>query len=368
MGSRPRLKPDFRPLRRGRGAVQLGSSAAAGGIILAGLAPAEIALLDRLDGSLPEEDLYAAAASAGVDRSRAGQLLGLLRTHRVLLTDTEDGGDPGAPRVVVDGAGPLPAAVAALLRAGGVDRVDAGPWAADVADAELRDARRWPRPSPPEAAHVDEDIGPRPALLLLVGHSGLDPRAGDPWRRRGIPVLPVVVDGGRVVIGPVVGTDPAMPCLRCLQLSRIDRDAAWLDALARAAQAAQAAQAPRLGPGGSDDAAGSIEPPGLRADVASVAAGVAAMVAHAALSGDPVPAGVSVEVSVAASVQVGSEMRSEAGSAVAAPWPRLDHRRWSRHPACPAHGPRPGRRPDEKPDGDPAGGSEGLRRGAAGLG
>ena len=348
MGSRPRLKPDFRPLRRGRGAVQLGTSAEAGGIIVAGLAPGEIALLHQLDGSHPEEALYAAAASAGVERDRATQLLDLLRTHRVLLTETGpaggagheagDGaavtavvpGDPaGAPDrtaearrtqrepapsgpgsrsgrvrrpwLVVDGAGPLTAAVAALLRAADLGRVDSGSWAADVADAELREAGPWTG-------------GPHPALVVLVGHGALELRAGEPWRRRGIPVLPVVADGERVVVGPVVGADPALPCLRCLQLRRTDRDAVWLDVLGRPGPR------PRGGVGdGLDHRAQVVELPAPSPALASAAAGVAAMVAMAALGADPVPPGVSVEV--------------------AGPWPRLDHRRWTRHPACPAHAP-----------------------------
>jgi hypothetical protein len=332
MGSRPRLRPDFRPLRRGRGAVQLGPSAAAGGIILVGLAPPEIALLDRLDGWLREEDLYAAAARAGVERARAAALLELLWTHRVLVTDPVDGPDaaagdiaegvpdvrvgPPAPtsrRVVVDGTGPLPAAVAGLLRGGDLGRVDVGPWAADVADAELREADRRSGEQAGRPAGAGQDGGP--ALLVLVGRGGLDPRAGEAWRRRGIPLLPVVVDGERVVVGPLVGSDPALPCLRCLELSRIDRDAAWLDV-----RAAQRARDDPDGRGMSESWAS------LRPDVASVAAGVAAMVVHAALADDPAPAGVSgVSVEVTTS------------------WPRLDHRRWARHPACPAHDSRPPR-------------------------
>jgi hypothetical protein len=295
--------------------VQLGLSADSGGILLSGLAPSEITLLERLDGSLREPDMHALAATIGVDRRRADELLQVLREQRVLLTDTVDRADlvrlahiepdravddadvlgvahadvadpvnrvlaRAWQHVVIDGSGHLAEAVAALLHSSGVGRVDLGPWAGDVADAELRGPGRE-----------------RPDLVILVTHPAIDPRTAEPWRRRGIPLLPVVPDGNRVVAGPLLGPDPALPCLRCLQLTRADYDAGWAEVMAQAV--------------GSDVEATS------ESALISVAAGVAAMIAHASLAGDRVPAGVSVEVGL--------------------PWPRLDHRRWVRHPSCPGH-------------------------------
>jgi len=49
----------------------------------------------------------------------------------------------------------------------------------------------------------------------------------------------------------------------------------------------------------------------------SAAAAVAALVVAAYLGGDCLPDGVTVEIT--------------------SPWPRLDHRKWSRHPHCPHH-------------------------------
>ena len=81
--------------------------------------------------------------------------------------------------VVVDGVGPLASSVATLLRAAGVGLVRAGAWAADTADAELR----WGGSTGPD-------------LLVLLADRSIDPRRAEPWRRRGVPLLPVVVDPG----------------------------------------------------------------------------------------------------------------------------------------------------------------------------
>ena len=75
-----------------------------------------------------------------------------------------------------------------------------------------------------------------------------------------------------------------------------------------------------------------------------MAAGVAAMVANAALAapaaGAPGARGTGAGVSVE----------------VTAPWPRLDHRRWARHPACPGQS-RAGRGPTTEPTTEPAAGA-----------
>jgi hypothetical protein len=185
--------------------------------------------------------------------------------------------------VVVDGSGPLAASVATLLRATGAGRVQAGAWAADTADAELR------------VSELD-GLGAfdRPDLVVLVAFGSVAPRRGEPWRRRGVPHLPVVVDAGRVVVGPWVGGDPAQPCLDCLHLTRTGRDPAWL----------AVTRAPPV-------------PPTVDGPLVAMGSGLAAMVAMAGLGNGAIPAGVSVEVG--------------------GPWPRVEHRRWDRHTDCPSH-------------------------------
>ncbi|MEO7235965.1 MAG: hypothetical protein ABIW80_11410 [Lapillicoccus sp.] len=322
-----RLRPDLLPLRRGRGAVQLGLSATAGGLIVDGLAPAEVALLEQLAGRLPPPEVYAAAADLGVSDARAMELVALLRAHGLLVEagPSEDVRPDAGPRnvgrwVVVDGRGALPPAVAALLRGSGVVRVDSGPWAADVADAELRAGR--PLTGGPERPDGPHPTGGPVALVVLVGRGGLDPLVGEPWRARGVPLLPVVDDGGRVVVGPLVTSDPALPCLRCLQLARVDRDAHWPEVMAQAA----GRDGDRTRDGPADGG------PARWPEMLSVAAGVTAMVANAALVADAV-------VGVPGAVGTRGAGVSGAGVSVevTAPWPRLDHRRWARHPACPGH-------------------------------
>ena len=172
--------------------------------------------------------------------------------------------DPLDRIVVVDGPGSLVLAVARLLRAEGVRWVEAGAWAADTADAELR-----------------RTAGGAPDLVILVRTGVVDPRVGEPWRRRHIPHLPVTTWGHRIMVGPWLTGDPAQPCLACLAI-------------------------------------GAAPDPGHPSEaLVTTGAGMAAMVAVAGLAGSALPTGVSVEVH--------------------APWPRVDHRRWRRDLDCPLH-------------------------------
>lgn len=283
-----RPDPSLRPLVPSSGMVQLASTGESGGILLTGLSADELALLDRLDGRASETELYAAARATGVPHRRAGELLTVLRHHGVLLADrtvTSRPGPAGAvttrPRsdervVVVDGTGPLAVAVASVLRASGVGQVRSGAWAAEAVEAELR-----------------LNGSGAPDLVVLVGQGAVDPRAGEPWRRRAVAHLPVTKERARVVVGPWISGDPAKPCLRCLVLTRDDRDR----------------NRPALSLAVATD--GSDEP------LVSMGAGMAAMVASAALQGRTLPAGVSVEVRP--------------------PWPNTVHRRWSRHTECQNH-------------------------------
>ncbi len=319
MASRPRLKPYFRPLRRGPDSVQLGVSAEAGGVILSGITAGEVALLERLDGTCTEHQLkHTIAGHCGVDPARVEELLAVLRSHRLLATDVLDRADLGRigttmrdglshdadvlalvqhrphdavarvadrrrRRVVVSGSGRLPWSIGSLLRSSGVGQVHLGRWAVEAADQEMRDRVTL---APPD-------------LVVLVAEGAVDPRQGEPWRRRSVPQLPVVSDGGRIVVGPLVGHAPELPCLRCLEMTRADRDAAWPAVMAQLTTGARDVEIPS------------------ESTIVAVAAGVVAMMTHAFFGESRVPAGVSVEVAL--------------------PWPRLDQRRWQRHPGCPMH-------------------------------
>lgn len=327
-GRRHRLAPYYRPLRRGDGSVQLGASAESGGFVLAGVASADLAVLEMLAGSswVGERDLvaaYAAVAPAGAhpDQDVAGLLLLLASNGAVIsqdapahpgrhtvramggepLVDDLDalglvGADPVARMVarthctvLVSGAGRLPEAVARLLRSTGVGRVWSGTLAADHAESQVR----WGLESGPD-------------VVVLGGDRAIDPAEGDWWRGRGVPVLPTLTDGSRVVVGPLVTGDPVCPCLRCVEMARATLDPARPTVLAHAVSHTR--DAPGSGRGSRE---------GTESTLVATAAGLAAMMVHATLAGDPVPVGVALEVAL--------------------PWPAPVQRRWRRHPGCRGH-------------------------------
>jgi hypothetical protein len=330
MSIRPRLKSHAQPLRRGPGSLQLGLSPGAG-VVLDGLTDAEIALAESLDGSLDLCALYAVAASAGIAAERLSALIATLNEHHLLvepLTNARlypigealrqpeqpattamtiaaayglagDGFDHVAARstqhVVIGGEGDLPEALADLLRSGGIGQVSVGANAANMLDLDLR-GHRVGRRHPHVRSVSDLPVSPDLVVLAAVGAIHAD--AGEPWLRRGIPHLPLVVQAHRVHLGPLI-TGGAGPCLSCMDLHRRDKDADWPVLLSQLAP-----QWPlRPGP-----------PLRLESTLTAVTAGVAAMLVHACLDGQAVPDDLSMEVSL--------------------PWPAIVCRRWFRHPLC----------------------------------
>jgi hypothetical protein len=344
--NRPRLKSHAQPLRRGPGSLQLGLSPDAG-VVLDGLTDAEMAVTERLDGSMSFATLYAEAAAAGVTRERVAALIATLNAHHLLVdssTDrwprfpptTDDLGRPPlrpeqtAPaiaaayrlagegldyvaarsrqHVVISGDGDLPCALADLLRVGGIGEVSVGANAVDVLDLELR-GRRGPGQARPGGPSESPAV---PDLVVLVAVGALRADAGAPWLRRGIPHLPLVVQAHRVQVGPLItaGTDPVSggtrlsagspgPCLACMDLHRRDRDAAWPALLS------QLSPTWPLRP---------EAPVNLESTLTAMTVGVAAMIVHTCLDGQPVPGDLSLELSL--------------------PWPTVLTRRWFRHPRC----------------------------------
>lgn len=285
MTERPRIKSWLRPVRRRAGEVQFGVGPS--GVIVQGLTSAEAQLLPRLDGSLTRRATFELALAAGVPADRWRELLDVLDQLDLLDRQHRDGFPARLVRghVLVDGCGDLASDCAALLRRCGIERVSHGRTAVDVSLGS-------PRVS-------------RPDMVVIVGDRAIDPRRGDVWLRQRVPHLPVIVSGTQGEVGPVLSAAPGTPCLWCLDLHRSDRDEEWPTVMAQLCRA---------------EAESLLGPPvdvELPAGLAQLVSGVVGLYAVGLLTGDHPPAGVSAEVSL--------------------PWPRMDHRRWSRHPRCERH-------------------------------
>ncbi|MDN5789551.1 MAG: hypothetical protein L0H25_01605 [Micrococcales bacterium] len=297
----PQIKPWLRPIGRRHGEVQFGVLPDAA--IVSGVTPVEVLLLDRLDGSLSRSASFAAAARSGVSAPRWRRLLRFVHGLGLFAPETDPYRDPhgevgsaqpsswppGAPlpphaHVLVDGVGTLPESIAALLLRCGA-RVTQGGLAADLVVAA-------PHQDPPDVA-------------VLVGGRAVDPRRGDLWLARGTPALPVLVTGPWASVGPLVDAAPGSPCLWCLDLHRTDRDREWPTVLAQ------------LLPEDRPVVTASPREPAPDPALSQLVAGTVALLTRPALTGQRPPPAVSVELRL--------------------PWPRMDYRRWARHPRCRRH-------------------------------
>lgn len=281
MSDRPRLKPWRRPILRAGGEVQFGFDT--DGVILTGIAANEVDLLRSLDGTCSRSQTFGNARHAGVTAARWRQLLDLM-TRLDLLEPAERSPLPRGRHVVVDGGDPLAGEVALLLGRLGVDRVTQGRTAVDLVLADPQHDR--------------------PDLVVMVGVEALDPRCGDVWRHHRVPHLPVVPHGSAVSIGPIVRGGPTGPCLWCLDLHRSDRDQGWASVVSQVVGGARVVPRPYAAEG-------------VDAAVVPFVAGGVVLLALGLLSGQSPPDGLAVEVRT--------------------PWPRVDHRRWTRHPRCRHH-------------------------------
>lgn len=319
MPARPQLKPYYRVLRRAGDSLQLGTTGDHGAIAISGLTPGEMRLVEQLDARLGEDYLAADGDGSGVGH-RLRRVLAELGERGMLLSRPRDRADlaalpepwrqvlepdaqvlaiayPGVDdgcrvlgsrrrqHVAVRGDGELPYAIASSLRGDGLGRVDCGSAAVEALAQDL-----------------DDPAASCPDLVVLVAERAVDSRDGLPWLRRAVPVLPVVVDGPRVAIGPLIGTHRGAPCLRCLDMHRADRDPRWPMVLAQLIALTDTDPPPQID---------------TESSLTRCAAAMAAMIAHSQLDGWGPPDGVSVEVAL--------------------PFPRTVLRHWARHPRCRCH-------------------------------
>ena len=288
MPARPRIPSHLSPVHRSVDTVQLGLHPDA--VVLTGVTSADVRVLRAMDGSRSLPELESLADSVGLPLKRVRELLDLLAAQDALDRQGRDRATlwwRSRRHVLVGGEGALTLAIAQALRREHLGRVCQGEWAMDHHDLSLGHGvpRSCQRP-------VD--------LALVVGRPDLDPDRLEPWLRHGIPHLAVRCEGARASIGPLVARRiPDQPCLRCLELHHCDLDPAHALVLAQA----------RSHPGG---ALAHVDP-----TAAPFVASVVTSIVTGYLDGFGLPVGVSVEVST--------------------PWPRVDYRRWQRHPLCPSH-------------------------------
>jgi hypothetical protein len=237
-------------------------------VVLAGVDSLVRSVLALLDGTRDRAGLVRAADAAGCPPARTEEVLALL-TEAGLLDDAAADrgalaamgrperdrlaadlgslrlvrGDDGlvairrrrAARVVVDGAGRVGATVAALLAASGVgvvDVVDDGltrPEDCGVGGLSLTSVGR-PRAEAARdlVAAVTGRRGSTGQPVVLPDLLVLAPPAGSPVPEppRLVPHLLAEIRGDVGVVGPLVSAGSSA-CLRCLDLTRADRDPGW---------------------------------------------------------------------------------------------------------------------------------------------
>jgi hypothetical protein len=270
------IHPALARVWRDSSTVQIGLDPA-GAVVLAGLGPAEIAVLRSMDGVRDVAALRAAAERAGGSASTADRLVQTMDAAGVLvdgnlfrpddpddalapdraslsLLGPEQGGRPSAlagdpddplasrrqAQVEIRGAGRVGAVIARLLTAAGVGQVsvdDSGRATAhDIAPGGLT----WgdvgiPRGLAMSAALPDvaDRPGDRPDVVVLAPTEDTARTDAATLLRFGIPHLIARVIETTGVVGPLVlpGTTS---CLRCHDLHRADRDPAWPRILAQA--------------------------------------------------------------------------------------------------------------------------------------
>ncbi len=272
---RPALRAGLLPVWRDRGTLQIGVNPRRA-VALSGLGGA-VAVVTLLDGSRDWAAIIEAAGQAGVSADAAHRVLGLLagagalagsparalaalpavqrgRLAAELATASVAHGDgDGGVRTLarrraacirVHGAGRIGSGVAGLLAAAGIGQVtcvdseitrpqDLTPGGLGVAELGLPRAAGVARAIGRVAPEVRAGAtGARPDLVVLAEVRDAEPAAT--LVRERIPHLAAAAAEAVGVVGPLVSPGRSA-CLRCLDLTRAERDPAWPLILAQVA-------------------------------------------------------------------------------------------------------------------------------------
>jgi hypothetical protein len=281
---RPALKPGLLPVWRDRNTLQIGIDSRRA-VALTGMAGVA-RVITLLDGSRDRAQVIQAAADHGIPTETADRVLNLLaaagalddfpagtlrllppplRTRLAAELATASlahrDGDGGArtlarrlaAQVCIHGGGRVGASIASLLTTSGIGRVTHADPAREAAAQPAREAAPQPAreaaaqpareaaPQPPGAAQPSTKSPgplppeppppgpprpgpPRPDLAILVGRHLLELRAS--LVREQIPHLAAMADEAIGTVGPLV-IPGRTACLRCMDLTRADRDPAW---------------------------------------------------------------------------------------------------------------------------------------------
>jgi hypothetical protein len=274
VGVRPVVKPALRRLWRDSTTLQIGVHPASA-VVVGGISEQTARLVAAFDGAHDAPALRLRARALGLEESVVDRLVSMLGDAAVLddaaidaaplaalsrierdrlapdlasmslLSGRLDGGMStvsGRQRASVEiiGGGRVGGAIASLLAASGIGHVmvddpstcrpaDCGP--AGTAMSDIGSTRA-------QAAHaavhrVSQSTRttalqpPRPYDLVVLASAGsLDPAVTDDLVRSGVPHVNVVVRETTAIVGPFV-LPGSTSCMRCLDLHRCDRDAAW---------------------------------------------------------------------------------------------------------------------------------------------
>ncbi|GAB7043775.1 MULTISPECIES: hypothetical protein [Catenuloplanes] len=335
---RPMLIPGLSRVWRDEGSLQLGTGTRRG-IVLAPAPSGAGELLDLVDGTRSEGTLLRHAHRLGLAEEEARALLAALHeagllfgAHHFLPTglagevrarlsgeaasialgDAAPVDNPArvlrrryAADVVVTGPGPAAGPIAVALAQAGVGRIHAdltGPvLASDRAGGAVTGDAGRARAVRAAIARVAPDVrtGPVPrgraALVVQLGMDRPAPVLAAGFAQRRQAHLLVGARDGTMVVGPLVPA-AGVPCLRCLDLHRRDRDPVW------PALAAQLVPRP-----------GDEPPAGGAATVLAAAAYAAEQVLAHLDGGTPETIGGATEIDGPS---------------------RMRRRRWAQHPSC----------------------------------